>query len=56
MNNVVYTKWAEAARMSWVRNLTKRADPVDRERWAELGTSNSLGLILKSIRVDYKFV
>ncbi|KAG0642007.1 thioesterase-like superfamily-domain-containing protein [Tuber brumale] len=55
VNNVTYTRWAESARVNWVWNFAKHVDPVNRELWAELCSSRGVGLILKSIQVDYKF-
>ncbi|PWW75379.1 hypothetical protein C7212DRAFT_297283 [Tuber magnatum] len=55
VNNVTYARWAESARINWAWNLAKHVDPANRNLWAELWTSRGVGLILKSIRVDYKF-
>lgn len=56
VNNVRYVRWAESSRVNWATNFAARAaDPADRRRWEELMTPRSVGLILKSIRVDFKF-
>ncbi|KAL7272873.1 hypothetical protein RUND412_004306 [Rhizina undulata] len=55
VNNVVYTKWAEAARINWAYNFGKHIDPANKHLWSELWTPKSIGLILRSIKVDYKF-
>ncbi|CAZ85084.1 unnamed protein product [Tuber melanosporum] len=54
VNNVTYTRWAESARVNWAWNFAKHVDPVNRDLWAELCSSRGVGLILKSIQVDYK--
>lgn len=56
VNNVQYVRWAESSRVNWATNFAARAgDPARARQWAELMTPRSVGLILKSIRVDYKF-
>lgn len=55
MNNVNYLRYAESARIVWFKNFA-RLDVDNRERWEELWTPRGQGLILKLIRVDYKFV
>jgi acyl-CoA thioesterase FadM len=55
VNNVQYVRWAESSRVNWVTHFAVAADHPDAaRRWAELMTPRSTGLILKSIRVDYK--
>lgn len=56
MNNVTYNRWAEHARINWALNLAQYDDPANRQLWRGLWTPHGLGLILRSIRVDYKFV
>jgi acyl-CoA thioesterase FadM len=56
INNVVYNRYAESARVNWTRNFACDIDPAHRREWTELMTPKSLGLILRSIRTDYKFV
>ncbi|CUS12218.1 unnamed protein product [Tuber aestivum] len=52
-HNVV---WGDmSARINWAWNLAKHVDPANRNLWAELWTSKGVGLILRSIQVDYKF-
>lgn len=65
VNNVRYVGWAEASRVNWVTNFAVHArhsagpgpdpDPAHRRAWAELMTARSVGLIMKSIRSDFKF-
>jgi hypothetical protein len=56
VNNVTYTRYAESARMNWAWNYAVHIDPEHKKEWSELRTSRGDGLILRSIRTDYKFV
>ncbi len=56
VNNVTYVRYAESARVNWATNFGLHIDPGKRKEWMELMTPKGVGLILKSIRVDYKFV
>lgn len=42
--------------MNWATNFAVSVDPAHGKAWAELMTPRSVGLILKSIKSDYKFV
>ncbi|KAI3395683.1 hypothetical protein diail_980 [Diaporthe ilicicola] len=55
VNNTRYVRWAESARVNWATNFASHVDPAHRREWLELMTPRSVGLILKSIRVDFKF-
>ena len=55
VNNVMYVRFAESGRCNWIRNYSTHIDPLHKRQWEELLTSRSIGLILKSITVDYKF-
>ena len=55
VNNVMYVRFAESGRCNWIRNYSRHVDPAHRRQWEELLTSRSIGLILKSITVDFKF-
>ncbi|RMZ79498.1 hypothetical protein DV738_g3280, partial [Chaetothyriales sp. CBS 135597] len=55
VNNVQYAKWCEIGRTNLTRKYGKYIDPAHREEWNNLLTSRGIGLILKSIRIDYKF-
>jgi acyl-CoA thioesterase FadM len=55
VNNVVYNRFAESARVNWALNFAA-SDPEHKAEWKELMTPNGIGLILRSIRTDYKFV
>ncbi|KAJ9615683.1 hypothetical protein H2200_001759 [Cladophialophora chaetospira] len=55
VNNVMYVRFAESGRCNWVRNYSRHVDPGHKRQWEELLTNRSIGLILKSITVDFKF-
>lgn len=55
VNNVMYNRYAESARVNWTRNFAVDIDPKHRKEWIELMTPKSLGLILRSITTNYKF-
>lgn len=56
VNNVMYNRWAESGRVNYVQNIANAAQPEQREEWASLMTPRGIGLILASIKTDYKFV
>lgn len=56
MNNVTYIRYAESARINWVQNFASHIDPRHKKEWSELWTSKGDGLILRSMKTDYKFV
>lgn len=53
---MTYVRYAETARTAWVRNIANRVDPAHRSDWMALVNSSGIGLILKSIKTDFKFV
>lgn len=55
VNNVQYVRFAESGRCNWTRNYGTYFDVQNRRLWEEVLTSKNVGLILKSITVDYKF-
>ena len=55
VNNVMYVRFAESGRCNWTRNFAKYHDPANKTQWEELLSSKSMGLILRSITVDFKF-
>ncbi|KAF2096765.1 hypothetical protein NA57DRAFT_78358 [Rhizodiscina lignyota] len=55
VNNVMYVRYAESARILWFQNFANRIDRANRKQWEDLWSPRSYGLILKSIKVDYKF-
>ncbi|KAF2000389.1 hypothetical protein P154DRAFT_522577 [Amniculicola lignicola CBS 123094] len=56
VNNVTYVRYAESARCNWALNYANVLDPAHKANWKALLTSKDIGLILRSIKVDYKFV
>ncbi|KAM3422051.1 hypothetical protein BST61_g2427 [Cercospora zeina] len=54
VNNVVYNRYAETGRVDWFLKLA-RVDPPNAEAWRTILTPKDLGLLLKSIRTDFKF-
>lgn len=56
VNNVTYVRYAETARVNWTRNIGTHIDPANKKEWHSMVGSTGIGLILKSIKVDYKFV
>jgi acyl-CoA thioesterase FadM len=56
VNNVTYIRYAESARVNWAYNYAVHIDPRNRMKWSELCTPRGNGLILRSMRTDYKFV
>jgi acyl-CoA thioesterase FadM len=56
VNNVTYIRYAESARINWAYNYAIHLDPKHKREWGELWTPRGDGLILRSIRTDYKFV
>lgn len=56
VNNVMYIRYAESARVNWTKNYATHRDPKNRKQWAELMTPRGHGLILKSILTEFKFV
>lgn len=59
VNNVNYIRYAESARVNWMRRFAYAdggADPERRAAWLELMQPKAVGLIMKSIKAEYKFV
>lgn len=55
VNNANYIRYAESARVNWIIHFAS-LDPVHRQGWRELMMPISTGLIMKSIKAEYKFV
>lgn len=51
----MYNRYAESARVNWTLNFAA-SDPTHKAEWMALMTPRSIGLILRSITTDYKFV
>jgi len=56
VNNVNYFRYAESARVNWITNFAVHADPAHRKQWSELMTPNSVGLIMRTLKCEFKFV
>ncbi|EQL03894.1 Thioesterase/thiol ester dehydrase-isomerase [Ophiocordyceps sinensis CO18] len=50
----MHNRYAESARVNWLLRLAAAADPDHGRQWRELMTPKSVGLILRSIKTDYK--
>lgn len=46
---------SRSSRVNWIRNFAKYHDPAHKQRWEELLTPRGDGLILRSIKTDFKF-
>ncbi|KAJ5416057.1 hypothetical protein N7465_004752 [Penicillium sp. CMV-2018d] len=55
VNNVTYVRYAETARVNWTRNIGNYIDTANKKEWINMLGNTGIGLILKSIKVDYKF-
>ncbi|KOS41362.1 hypothetical protein ACN38_g7757 [Penicillium nordicum] len=55
VNNVTYVRYAETARVNWTRNIGNHIDTANKKEWINMLSNTGIGLILKSIKVDYKF-
>lgn len=55
VNNVMYNRYAEAGRIGWFHNFANILDPAHKREWSQLWTPVGDGLILRSIRTDFKF-
>lgn len=42
--------------MNWTRNMGNYIDPANKKAWINMLCNTGIGLILKSIKMDYKFV
>jgi acyl-CoA thioesterase FadM len=56
VNNVNYYRYAESARVNWITNFAVHVDPAHRKQWRELMSPISTGLIMRSLKADFKFV
>ncbi|KAJ5781762.1 uncharacterized protein N7518_010245 [Penicillium psychrosexuale] len=55
VNNVTYVRYAETARVNWTRNMGNYIDTANKKAWINMLCNTGIGLILKSIKMDYKF-
>lgn len=51
----MYVRYAESARVQWTQNYALHIDPGNKTKWMQLCTPLGIGMILKSIKIDYKF-
>lgn len=56
VNNVIYGRYAETARVNWVLYFAMRVDPAHGSLWAGLMSTRSVGLIMKSLKTEFKLV
>lgn len=56
VNNVTYLRYAETARVNLMRNYAMHVDPAHKTEWLNTVGNKGTGLILQSIKLDYKFV
>ncbi|KAI1768045.1 HotDog domain-containing protein [Hypoxylon sp. FL1150] len=54
VNNANYLRYAESARVNWIIHFAG-VDPANGTQWRELMTPKGTGLIMKSIKAQYKF-
>jgi hypothetical protein len=52
----MYNRYAETARVMWAYNIATLLDPTHKDEWSEMWTPKSTGMILKSMKTDFKFV
>jgi acyl-CoA thioesterase FadM len=55
VNNVMYNRWAETGRVNWARSCGIHMDQANKKAWEDLVTPKGIGLILRSIKTEYKF-
>ncbi|KAL9632790.1 MAG: hypothetical protein Q9204_003644 [Flavoplaca sp. TL-2023a] len=55
VNNTRYIRYAESGRVNWVQNYAKYHDTAHRKEWEALCSSKGNGMILRSIKTDFKF-
>ncbi|CAG2007491.1 unnamed protein product [Fusarium graminearum] len=55
VNNIMYNKYAETGRVKFIHNQSEDATEEEKSQWLDLPTPRGLGLILSSIKTEYKF-
>lgn len=55
VNNAAYIRYAETSRVNWITHFAA-LDPSHAAEWKSLMSPKGVGLIMKSIKADYKFV
>lgn len=56
MNNIMYNRYVESARVNFTLHHGRDSNPDQQVEWNALVTPYGLGLILKNIRAEFKFV
>lgn len=56
VNNIMYNRYAESGRVNWVTSFAPYAPPEERQQWLDMVRPRGIGLILKSIKTDFKLV
>ncbi|KAG5919814.1 hypothetical protein E4U53_003962, partial [Claviceps sorghi] len=54
VNNVVYNRYAESGRVNWITSFASHAPPEERQQWLDTMSPRGVGLILRSIKTEYK--
>ncbi|KAI0124435.1 thioesterase-like superfamily-domain-containing protein [Xylariales sp. AK1849] len=54
VNNAAYIRYAESSRVNWITHFAS-VDPAHGFQWRDLMNPRATGLIMKSIKADYKF-
>lgn len=52
----MYNRFAESSRVNYFVNFSQAVQAEQKQAWIDLMTPKGTGLILKSIKTDYKFV
>lgn len=52
----MYNRYAESGRVNWVTSFASYAPSEERQQWMDIMSPKGIGLILKSIKTDYKLV
>ncbi|KAI4240820.1 MAG: hypothetical protein L6R40_004934 [Gallowayella cf. fulva] len=55
VNNTTYIRYAESGRINWARNYARYHDEAHKKDWEDLWTPRGDGMILRSIKADFKF-
>jgi acyl-CoA thioesterase FadM len=55
VNNVIYNRYAETARIFWASNIATHMDPSHKNEWSEMWTPKGTGMILRRIETVFKF-
>lgn len=56
VNNIMYNRYAESGRVNWATSFASHAPPEQRRQWLDIMSPKGIGLILKSIKMDFKMV